>query len=199
MEYQKIISQIREKNPAGLESLYETYGAKFYGYCLNKWSLSEDAAWEVVYRTLETVILKGAAYDFESEQHFNNFLFKVLINFLRQVYRKNQASKYNLEFVDLNDEETLPRAVINQISRNAFEEYYKIEATDSPLLLALKEALETFDPVDRDLLLLRAQNYSYEEIAQLLSIENNQLKVKHHRAKQKLVNLLKNLPHATQQ
>jgi RNA polymerase sigma-70 factor (ECF subfamily) len=49
--------------------------------------------------------------------------------------------------------------------------------------------------LDRELLLLKAQNYTYDEIASILSIENNQLKVKHHRAKQKLINLLKDVTH----
>jgi RNA polymerase sigma-70 factor (ECF subfamily) len=199
MDYQKIIQQIKGKDPAGLLSLYEAYGEKFYAYCVKRWSLSEDAAWEVVYRTMETLLLKGAAYHFESEQHFNNFLFKVLINFLRQEYRKSQASKIDLEFVDLNNEEAMPHGLHVRMNQAAFEEYYRSDHVDSPMLTGIKEALKMLDPIDRDMLLLRAQNYSYDEIAALLRIENNQLKVKHHRAKQKLTNLLKNSPHATQQ
>ena len=54
-------------------------------------------------------------------------------------------------------------------------------------LLLLEEALEKLSEEDRDLLLLRGQNFSYNEIAEFLKIENNQLKVKFHRAKKKLL------------
>lgn len=199
MQFKEIISLIREKSPTGLQRLYECYGSKFYSYCIVRWKLSEDDAWDVIYRTLETVVLKGAEYDFESDQHFNNFLFKILVNFLRQQYRRKQTNETELEFVDLSDEFHTPIAIKARANQDAIEEYYRTESVDSPLLTAMKSALDTFEPLDKDLLLLRAQNYSYDEIAKLLDIENNQLKVKHHRAKQKLVNLLKNTPHATQQ
>ena len=56
MNYSKIIEQIRNKEPDSLDTLYKTYGTKFYDYCIRKWQLTEDAAWEVVYKTLETII-----------------------------------------------------------------------------------------------------------------------------------------------
>ena len=40
--------------------------------------------------------------------------------------------------------------------------------------------------VERELVLLRMSNYSYDEIAKMLGIENNQLKVKFNRAKAKI-------------
>ena len=56
MDYKTIIEQLKSKDPQALESLYNTYGTKFYDYCIRKWHLSEDAAWEAVYQTLETVV-----------------------------------------------------------------------------------------------------------------------------------------------
>lgn len=186
----KIIEQIKNKEPECLEVLYNTYGSKFYDYCIRKWLLSEDAAWEIVYKTLETIILKGSSYQFESDAHFQNFLFKVLVNFLRQQYRKKQVSKLDLEFVNLNNDEGLPQLIQKQIDKKAFNEYYQSEYVEPEMLHILKEALLKLAPVDKDILLLKAQNYTYDEIAEILGIENNQLKVKHHRARQKLVKLL---------
>ncbi len=190
MNYSKIIEQIRNKEPDSLDTLYKTYGTKFYDYCIRKWQLTEDAAWEVVYKTLETIIFKGPAYQFESEAHFNNFLFKVLVNFLRQQYRKKQAANPDLELVDLSDENGNVKFIQNQIDKKAFEEYYRTESIEPETIHNLKEALSKLLPVEKDLLLLKAQNYTYDEIAEILGIENNQLKVKHHRAKQKLLTLL---------
>src|SRR5688572_14823202 len=90
MEYQEIIKLILSKDKAGLEALYNIYGQKFYSHAVTRWNLSEDDAWEVVYQTLETLVLKLPEYRFESKGHFDNFIFKVFINFLRQFYRKHR-------------------------------------------------------------------------------------------------------------
>ena len=76
------------------------------------------------------------------------------------------------------------------VEQVVFEDYYQNEVLESPLFMALKKGLEELTSEERELLLLKAQNYSYEEIAAMLHIENKQLKVKHHRAKKKLVNLI---------
>lgn len=189
MNYEIIIEQLKYKDPQALESLYNTYGGKFYDYCIRKWQLSEDAAWETVYQTLETVVLKGAQYQFESNLHFQNFLFKVLLNFLRQLYRKQQAGHSALEFVEL-DTDGDTSVVQRKIDKKTFTDYYQSESIEPEIMRTLNHALSQLAPIDKDLLLLKAQNYTYDEIAEILGIENNQLKVKHHRAKQKLIKLL---------
>lgn len=189
MNYETIIEQLKHKDPQALESLYNTYGAKFYDYCIRKWQLSEDAAWEAVYQTIETVVLKGAQYQFESNLHFQNFLFKVLLNFLRQLYRRQQAGRSDLEFVQLDADGDIS-VIQRQIDIKTFADYYQSESVEPEIMRTLNHALSQLAPIDKDLLLLKAQNYTYDEIAEILGIENNQLKVKHHRAKQKLINLL---------
>lgn len=189
MNYETIIEQLKHKDPQALESLYSTYGAKFYDYCIRKWQLSEDAAWEAVYQTLETVVLKGAQYQFESNLHFQNFLFKVLLNFLRQLYRKQQAGHSSLEFVELDTDGDIS-VVQRKIDKRTFTDYYQSESVESEIMRTLNHALSQLAPADKDLLLLKAQNYTYDEIAEILGIDNNHLKVRHHRAKQKLIKLL---------
>lgn len=66
------------------------------------------------------------------------------------------------------------------------EELYEEGNTSSPLFNALEKALLMIDETDRDIVLLRMNNYSYEDIASMLGIENNQLKVKFLRAKAKI-------------
>lgn len=191
IEYTDIIELIDKKDPKGLEELYNVYGSRFYSYSIQKWNLTEDEAWEVVYKTLETLVLKLSNYKFESKARFEGLLFKVLVNFLRQYYRaKRSQHEGDIEFVDLNSEEEMPYHISKYIHKNAFAEYYKTELVESPALIMLNEALNQLEKSDKELLLLRAQNYSYEEIAVLLKIDNNQLKVKHHRAKQKLLNII---------
>lgn len=193
MTYRDILQLIGNKDSKGLEELYQVYGSKFYAYAIQRWNLSEDDAWDVVYKTLETLVLKLPNYEFKSQALFEGFMFKVLVNFLRQHFRsKRHAQESEIEFVDLNNEE-MPYQISKQINKTAFTEYYKTESVENPALLILNEALNKLDANDKDILLLRAQNYSYDEIAALLGIDNNQLKVKHHRAKQKLLNLITEL------
>src|ERR1700761_7056422 len=105
-DYKDIMQLIINQDPAGLEKLYESYGQKFYVYCVHNWHLSEDEAWEVIYKTLETLILKLSHYEFVSKQHFDNFLYKVLINFLRQYFRSNRSKEeHEIEYVDLSGSE----------------------------------------------------------------------------------------------
>jgi len=184
-EYTDIIDLIDKKDSKGLEELYNVYGSRFYAYAINKWHLSEDEAWDIVYKTLETLVLKLSNYKFESKARFEGFLFKVLVNFLRQYFRaKRSQNEGDIEFVDLNTNDEIPYYISKHIHKNAFAEYYKTEIVENPTLIMLNEALNQLEKPDKELLLLRAQNYSYEEIAVLLKIDNNQLKVKHHRAKQ---------------
>ena len=191
MIYQDILQLIGNKDPKGLEELYQAYGSRFCAYAIQRWHLSEDEAWEVVYKTLETLVLKLSNYQFQSQALFEGFLFKVLVNFLRQHFRsKRNSHEDEIEFVDLNNETEIPNYISKQISKSAFTEYYKIESVENPELLTLNEALDKLASLDKDILLLRAQNYSYDEIANLLGIDNNQLKVKHHRAKQKLFTMI---------
>lgn len=188
--YKEIIELLKSNNPAGAEKLFELYGNSFYGYCLQKWLFSEDEAWEVVYKTLETLVLKLVDYRINSHEDFERFIYKVLINFLRQEYRskKFKEAKQTV-YVDFNAEGT-PNEFSRYLNDHSLYTYYNTETEEHPALKRLNEVLESFEPIDRDLLLLRAQNYSYDEIADFLKIENNQLKVKHHRAKKKLVEQL---------
>ncbi len=175
---------------AAWEYLYEQYGKKFYSYCLQKWQLNEDDAWDVVYQTLETLVMKLAAYTFDSQAQFDSFLYTVLINFLRQQYRSKKAKEVSdTVYVDFEAESGLHSGLANYLNSTAVYRFISSDGVKSAELVRLSQALDNLEPIDKDLLLLRAQNYSYEEIAGLLNIDNNQLKVRHHRAKKKLVDL----------
>lgn len=205
MEYKEIIKLILSKDKAGLEALYNIYGQKFYSFAVTRWNLSEDDAWEVVYQTLETLVLKLPDYMFESKLHFDNFLFKVFTNFLRQLYRKHrhrEVEKYGTEklfddsiysdsqevteILDIENRESYESSDFS-IEHQVLNEYYETEIVENPKLTALRKALEQLDEVERDILLLRAQDYSYDEIAKMLKIDNKQLKVRHHRIKSRLI------------
>ena len=110
--------------------------------------------------------------------------------------RRKRSKEQEFQIVDLNDWEKEAKEledyefklesfkpVIEQIS--SINPYDNSSRT-SKLFLAMQKALQQLSEVERELLLLRMNNYSYDEIAVMLNIENNQLKVKFIRAKAKL-------------
>lgn len=190
-DYRDIIELIIRKDPLGLKVLYEAYGKKFYAHAVSRWKLSEDQAWDVVYKTLEALVLKLPAYQFESKAHFDNFLYKVLTNFLRQLFRQLRSQEKDaIEFINIAQPEDGEQTGYGSIDQAAFQGYFEAEIFEHPMLQLLTECLEKLNPLDKDLLLLRAQNYTYDEIAELLKIENKQLKVRYLRAKQKLIAMM---------
>jgi RNA polymerase sigma factor (sigma-70 family) len=213
MEYRQILELIAAKDKKALEALYEKYGQKFYSYAINNWQMDTELAWEVVYKTLETLLLKLSDYQIESQAHFDNLIFKIFVNFLRQAFRKYRKRQFDIEYVDFNDQEALdsdeadyedspiPSQSPVPIDDDLFNRAYETDVTENPRLAALKQALSEMDETERDILLLRAQNYSYDEIAKMLQIENNNLKVKFLRGKNKLRKLFENIQtddHATE-
>lgn len=189
MDYREIIRLIKKKDKAGIEALYNDYAAKLYQYAVRQWQFSEDDAWEMVYKTMHTLLMKLPGYELQSSEHFSNLIFKIFKNNLRQCFRDKRSKEEVVEFVSVERLENEPDLQF-RVEQAVFDDYYENEVLDSPLFAALKNALEKLSPEEKELLLLKAQNYSYEEIAAMMGVENNQLKVKHHRAKKKLIDLI---------
>lgn len=199
MTYSEIIALIDKKDRKGWETLFHIYGRKFYGFAVNNWGFDEDQAWEVVYQTLETIVLKIGQYEIQSQAHFDNLLFKIFVNYLRQQYRKAQRAKaFDLISIDElhssyseeSDQSSEGKTKPEPFSGDFFADYLENGEGDNPDLKRLEQALGKLDKQERELLLLKANGFTYEQIAEMLKIENNQLKVKHHRAKNKLIKLL---------
>jgi len=194
MNYNEIIRLIDQKNPKGWESLFVQYGQKFYGFAFINWKFNEDESWEIVYQTLETTVLKIGEYEIESQAHFDNLLFKIFTNFLRQAYRKKKRIEEDFQIILLGERENGITDETNEINipfnESFFKEYYDTEEIDNPKLKELELVLEKLEPIEKELLLLKANDFTYAQIAEMLKIENNQLKVKHYRAKQKLIKFL---------
>jgi len=199
MKFDEIIKLIDEKNSKGWENLFLLYGQNFYGFAVINWKFNEDEAWNIVHNTLETIVLKIGEYEIKSQSHFDNLLFKIFTNFLRQAYRKKKKIEERFRVIPLGEMELanpdepleIELGELNvSFDEDFFNEYYEAEEIDNPKLKELELALSKLDPLDKELLLLKANEFTYDQIAELLNIENNQLKVKHHRAKQKLIKLL---------
>ena len=197
MNYTQIIDLLQKKDQSGLEALYNAYGAYLYNYACANWHLSEDDSWEVVYETLLKVVRVFDRYEFESDKHFQNWIFKIFKNDLLQQRRRRSKEIAQFQFISLDELKKEFAYIdwaefsdsIGLIDEQALSELLqKAEPTNSALI-ALDRALQELSEEEKDLLLLRVQDFSYDQIAEFLGTDNSQLKVKHHRAKLKLLKL----------
>jgi len=168
-----INSILKSRNKETIALLYERYGKKLYGYAITKWKVSEDDSWELIYKTLYKILDVADKYSFEDEGKFIGFLFKIFINYLRNHYRDKKA-KGIIETELLEHHEKI------KFDKKESEDENKSE---SPLMKCLQKVLELLDDWQRILLLMRAQDYSYEQISKYVYKSDDQLKVYHMRLK----------------
>jgi RNA polymerase sigma factor (sigma-70 family) len=168
-----LLDQIKRKDKNAVTILYNNYGRKLYGFAVTKWNLDEDEAWDLVYQTLYKIMNVAGNYKFENEKKLAGFIFTVFVNNLRNHYQKKKS--IGVETVELTEkhEHTL---------HNKDEK----EAPVSKHMSCLELALKQLEDWKRILLLMRAQDYSYEEIAGYVSKPADQLKVYYMRLKKQV-------------
>jgi len=107
VKFKEIIEGFEKSPTLGLTSLYQEYGRKLYGFTLEHFPLDEDEAYEVLYKTLETVGRVIGRYEFSSENHFANWLFKIHKNNIFQLLRKRkqQQTVINVDFSNWVEED----------------------------------------------------------------------------------------------
>jgi RNA polymerase sigma factor (sigma-70 family) len=158
---------IRRKKKDGVALIYQRYGKKLFGYGINSWKLNEDEAWELIYKTLYKVVETTASYEFESEDKYASFIFKVYINYLRTHYRDKKSKPVPVEM-------NFPA---ENVPSNEEPE------TESAGMTLLKSELDKLEDWERMLLLLRSQDMPYQEIANYVNRPVEQLKVYYQRLK----------------
>lgn len=169
-----LVKEIQKKDKNAVTVLYNNYGKKLYGYAISKWNIDEDDAWELVYKTLYKIIEVADKYTFETESKFNGFIYQVFINNLRNKYNE-QKNKY-VETIALEEK--------HEYHSTEKEESVEDSISKNPYMNCLKKTLEQFEDWKRVLLLMKAQNFSYEEISKYVNKPSEQLRVYYLRAKQ---------------
>jgi RNA polymerase sigma factor (sigma-70 family) len=194
MKYLEVISKFKTSLSEGLTALYERYGKYLYGYTLKNWQLDEDESYDILYKTMEAVGKVILRYEFSSDNHFSNWLFKIHKNNILQFVRAKKSREHIIisyndwkqEANELENDTFLIDEFEQVIEKINGVDPYTDNSKSNPLMFAMQKALQSVSDLERDLLLLRMNNYSYDEIAVMLGIENNQLKVKFNRAKAKV-------------
>jgi len=159
-----------------ITAVYSRYGRKLYAYAIHSWKLNEDAAWELIYKTIYKTADTYSKYEFASEEKFAAFIFKIFINYLRNYYRDHKQEKaFTFSLMDDVDLST------KQI---------EAEVPPGAKMTALNEVLESMQDWERMLLLMRSDGRAYSEIAKYIDKPENQLKVYYQRLKEQLTKKL---------
>lgn len=158
--------------------LYNRYGKKLYSYAIVNWKVSEDDAWDLIYKTLYKVLDSFRNYTFENEGKFASFIFRIFINYLRNHYRDHKHDDAVLQ------PESLDQASIQNKSEN------NTTSPENPNVILLNEALDEMEDWQKILLLMRSNGSPYAEIAQYISKPEEQLKVYYQRLKDQLTKKL---------
>jgi RNA polymerase sigma factor (sigma-70 family) len=157
--------------------IYNRYGRKLYSYAAHSWKVSEDIAWELIYKTIYKTIDSYKKYAFKSEEKFASFVFRIFINYLRNHYRDNKNENIfsfsGIDDVDLDSKETPAERESVNLKLNA-----------------LNEELEKMEEWQRMLLLMRSEGRPYSEIAEYVSKPESQLKVYYQRLKEQITRKL---------
>lgn len=162
-----------------LTEIYNRYGKKLYSYAIRTWKVSEDEAWSLIYKTLYKVIESHQNYNFESEDKFASFVFRVFINYLRNHYRDQKKQPVEMATGDFHSEQLV---VGNQ--------HVATETAPDQKLTVLNEELDRMEDWQRMLLLMRSEGRSYAEIAKYVDKPEQQLKVYYQRLKEQLTKKL---------
>ncbi len=171
----ELVKKLKTKDKQAITALYNSYGKKLYGFAVCKWNLDEDEAWDLIYKTLYKIIEVIDRYTFENEKKFNGFVYQVFINNLRNYYKEKKSK--GIETVELEERH---EKILSEIKEEKEEESVTMH------MICLKKILEQFENWKRVLLLMKAQQFSYEEIARYVNKPVKQLKVYYMRAKQVL-------------
>lgn len=164
--------------PEFVAELYSRYGKKLYAYAIKNWNVTEDQAWDLVYKTLYKVMESYKSYRFENEEKFGAFIFKIFINYLRNHYRDSKRLNEKLQVAEMSPVELQNRS--DSYRTNDLG----TDAPADPRLTALNEELEKMEDWQRMLLLMRSEGSPYSEIARYVQKPEEQLKVYYQRLKE---------------
>ncbi|MDX9924270.1 MAG: RNA polymerase sigma factor [Ignavibacteriaceae bacterium] len=161
--------------------LYNRYKEGLYNYCikmLNNRSISQDI--------IQNVFLKL----FQNMNSINNFdsisywLFKTTRNEIFSYLRKKKVKNEHLEYYDINENEN-----IASDNTNYYYEYEKQELKNIVLNELKKIPLEQSEPF----LLKEYSGLSYKEIASIMEIDEELVKSRLYKTRQKLIKQLENI------
>lgn len=155
-----------------LELLFEAFGDALFGYGNRQWKIPKDACWDLIYASLYKVEEVADDHDFEAVEKFNAFVFRIFINRMKNYLRDEETRTKGAREVELEEDKI-------------GESQERIEQENEEVNL-LNEILDELEDWQRILMLMRAQDYSYSEIAKYTHKSEKNLKVYYGRLKKQI-------------
>jgi len=165
---------LKSDRDQGIKLLFERYSKKLLRYATKNWKIAEDDAWDLIYKTIYKVSDSVTNYPFETEQAFASFVFRIFINNMKDLVRKQKKASEGLSEIPLHE---------NMVSSDSPHEPTGIQ--NRPLEI-LREELDKLDDWQRILVLMRSQDMAYSEISKYVDRPENQLKTYYSRLKKQL-------------
>ncbi len=166
---------LKSDREQGIKILFELYAQKLFRYATKNWKVAEDDAWDLIYKTIYKVADSVTNYEFKSEQAFASFIFKILINNMKDHLRRQKKMGENQTEIPLHDN-----------MANA-EPGNEVTGVPNRPLEILNQELEKLEDWQRILLLMRSQDIAYSEISKYVNKPENQLKTYYARLKKQLM------------
>lgn len=168
---QEILEQIRAGHTESFRSIVENYQTPVYNLCyrmLGDPYEAEDAAQEVFIRALKNI------NRYDTNRSFSTWLLSIAAH-----YCIDQLRKRRVNFVSIEDN---PYLALQDHSPGP-----ETAAIMSENQLQVQNILKTLNPTDRALIILRYwYEFSYDEIAQSLSLTVSAVKSRLHRSRRSL-------------
>jgi len=172
----EVAQEIKPDKEESVKLVYEQYAQKLLTYATRTWNLEKDTAWDLIYKTIYKVVEVKDNYQFETEQKFASFIFKIFINKIRDHFRNTKTQPKAIDNAELND-----RIINNQPATSGTR-----KESNNPALKLLQAELDKLEDWQRVLMLLRSQDMPYSEIAKYTNKPEKHLKVYYARIKEQL-------------
>ena len=173
-----LVQQAKAGDRAAFAALVSAYETKIYNLALRYLGNREDAmdaSQEVFLRVFR--FLPG----FQEESGFSTWIYRIGVNVCKDMLIKQ--SKRNEQSIEVEDEEDEQRTIDVADSRYAPEQILE----NAELRAVLSQAIASLPEQQREMVVLRdIQGLSYEEIAQVLSLEVGTVKSRLSRARENL-------------
>ncbi|WP_462278037.1 RNA polymerase sigma factor [Ferruginibacter sp.] len=172
--HDELIERCRKGEAAGYKELYQRYAKAMFNTCLrivNNVAEAEDVLQESFAEAFRNL------HRFEQRTSFGGWLKQICIN--RSI---NQLKKKKFDLVDIDETDSADRSDESVVDENEIK--LKVESVKRSIM-QLPDGYRTV------LSLYLLEGYDHEEIAEILNVAESTTRTQYMRAKQKLLQLLK--------
>ncbi|NLD86912.1 MAG: sigma-70 family RNA polymerase sigma factor [Clostridiales bacterium] len=183
LDINEAVKRAKNGDINAFEIIVKTYEKKIYNLALRYNNNREDAfdiSQEVFIKVFRSI---GS---FKEESSFSTWLYRVAVNVCIDYQRKNKKHSNSLSLTIRDDDGDEQQLEIEDISYSPETVYDRTELRES-----IGKALNMLSEEHKQVLILREINgLSYEEIAEVLSLEEGTVKSRIYRGREKLCRIL---------